>query len=203
MHVLYLIYPDILSVRSFILQASSAFILSIHLPDTGSDPSLSLSLSALSCNAQAGVPTAQVEGSLPLSKHHGFPCLPCLRAPPVCVQRTGRHRQACQRHEVENTKSKRTISIESPPCRPGAKDEATSCRKIFRQPIGNGSIAIPIAIPIARRRKHGASNPLLPRHRWGNIAAIMLPHIVISIVPPSDGKAQGRWQVVRGVPTRN
>ena len=64
------------------------------------------------------------------------------------------------------------------------------------QATGNESIAIPIAI--ARRRKHGASNPLLPRHRWGNIAAIMLPHIVISIVPPSDGKAQGRWQVAGG-----
>ena len=46
--------------RSFILQVSSRA------------RSLSLSLSA--------VPTAQVEGSLSLSKDHGNPCLPCPRA---------------------------------------------------------------------------------------------------------------------------
>ena len=149
----------------------------------------------------------------PAIHRYRYPCLPCLRAPPVCVPRlsacdaqagTGRHRQAqagVPTAQVEDTNPKRTISIESPPCRPGAwRPSATSCRKIFRQPIGNGSIAIPIAI--ARRRKHGASNPLLPRHRWGNIAAIMLLDIVISIGPPRDGNVQGRWQVVRGVATR-
>ena len=111
--------------------------------------------------------------------------------------------------QVEDTNPKRTISIESRPCRPGTKDEATSFRKIFRQPIENGSgngsiaIAIPLPVPLARQtgiaiarrmnpgRKHGALSPSC--HAWGNVAAIMLLDIVISIVPPSDGKAQGRW----------
>ena len=80
------------------LQASSAFILSIHVPIAGRprDPSLSLS------------------GSLSLSKHHGSPCLPCLRATPVCVPRlsacdaqagTGRRANGTGReHEIQNSR---------------------------------------------------------------------------------------------------
>ena len=93
---------DILSVRTLILPASSAFILSIHVPDTGSIPrSIAiaipvcrangtgrgfaiaieiswLSLSALSaCPAQAGVPTAQVEETNPkrIIRIESPPCL--------------------------------------------------------------------------------------------------------------------------------
>ena len=168
------------------------------------------------------------------TNRYRYPCLPCLRAPPVCVRRTGRHtgrhmqaQAGVPTAQVENTKSKRTISIESPPCRPGAKDEATSCRKIFRQPIGNGSIAIPIAIPIARRRKHGASNPPpttppLGQYRSDHASPYRYidrptprrqcarqvaggPRRPDAELIPRDGKTQGRWSAAsrRGTNTKS
>ena len=127
-------------------------------------------------------PSLSLSGSLSLSKHHGYPCLPCPRS--ACLRAPHRQAQAgVPTAQVEDTNPKRTISIESHPCRPDLEDEATSCRKIFRQPIGNGSIAI----AIARRRKHGALSPSY--HAWGNVAAIMLLDIVISIVPPAQARA--------------
>ena len=171
--------------RSFILQASSAFILSIHAAGASRPRTPSLSLS----------------GSLSLSKHCSFPC---LRATPVCVpRRQGRRANGKGReHELQKNHFDRISAMPSgiirvypvhPCCRrkptphsiaiaieisrlsdtsqrqipnetsgsnlghvgQPRKPGLSSFSKILRQSIGNGSIAIAIPIAIAKRINPG------------------------------------------------
>ena len=128
-------------------------------------------------------------------------CVPRLSACPAqagTVQAqagTGRHRQAqagVPTAQVEDTNPKRTISIESPPCRPDLEDEATSFRKTSDP--SNWERIDPDSDPDSEKKETRRLNPLPPPlGLCGNGSSpIMLLDIVISIVPPRDGNAQGR-----------
>ena len=118
-------------------------------------------LSALSaCNAQAGVPTAQ----------------------------------------VEDTNPKRTISIESPPCRPGAKDEATSFRKTSDP--SNWQRIDSDSDPDSEKNESRRLNPLPPPlgALWERVDPDHAsPYRYID--RPTQRRQSARQ--VRGVPTRN